>query len=267
MYAPNTTAVPRRKESGFHFMKYQVSRLSRKMATRKMDSIIGRLDEDGLCTITSNLNASSRRRSSGSVGSPRSRLRRTLTNAARSRSYPGKSSAKRTMAKMYSRHSTSSLGPRNKHTCRLRSAESLRSLRSSRLFSRHDLHHHPSQNVFSGAPNAEFKTTTACHEWCALRSSSVGPRTTGRSTCAGTAVQKALKKEAGETLARINIKYKNECGRTATITSCGAIHHDSGRENKILNVTIKFDEIEKLERSDDIEWVDRKGAIYFVQNV
>lgn len=232
------------------------------MAPGNMDSITGRLYEDGLCSRTSNLNASSRRRSSGSIDSPRYRLRQTLTNAARSRSYPGKSSAKKTVAKMCSRHSTSSLGPRNKHTCHLRSAESLRSLRSSRLFSRRDLHRHPHQNISSGAPNAEFKTTTACHEWCALRSSPVGPPT--RSTC--TAVQKALKKEVAKTLARINIKYKNECGRTATITSCSAIHHDSGRENKILNVTIKFDEIEKLERSDDIEWVDRKGAIYFAQN-
>ena len=234
------------------------------MATGKMDSAIGRFDEDGQCIITSNLNVSSRRHSSCLLDSPRSRLRRTLTNAARSRSYPDdKFCTQRTMAKSYT--CTSSLGPRNKHTCRLRSAESLRSLRSNRLSSYHNLHLHPRQNISGSGPNAEFKPIT-CHEWCARRATQNSP-TARPYTKTTTPVQKALKKEVAQTLARINIKYKNECGRTATITTCSAIHHDSGRENKILNVTIEFDDMEKLERSDDIEWVDRKGAIYFVQHV
>lgn len=233
------------------------------MDSRKIDSVITRLDEGGLCIIKPNMNVSSRRRSSDSLESSRSRLRQTLSKAARkSRSCPDTSTiTKRSSVKYSSRHSTSSLGPRNKHTCRLRSAESLCSLRSRRgrsLSSRHELHHtstDPHQIPSSGGPNAEFEHIP-CHEWCALRSQTTS-----------TAVQRALKKEVAEKFARINIRYKNERGRTSTIASCTVVHHDSGRENKILNVTLLFRELEKLERSDDIEWVDRKGAIYFVQNV
>jgi len=61
---------------------------------------------------------------------------------------------------------------------------------------------------------------------------------------------------------KINIKYKNEDGRKATIAGSSVVHHDFGHYKKVLNVTILYDNLDKLERSGDIEWVDRRGAKY-----
>lgn len=77
-----------------------------------------------------------------------------------------------------------------------------------------------------------------------------------------TTVQVAQKKEAAEHYARINIRYKNDCGRAVAIATSKAVHHDV-KVNMILNVTIPYDSLVGLERSEDIEWIDRMGAIYF----
>ena len=78
-----------------------------------------------------------------------------------------------------------------------------------------------------------------------------------------TAVQRATMKARTERFARLNIKYKNDCGRTVTIAMSSAIHHDQ-KSNRILNVTIPCYRLAALERSENIEWVDQKGAVYFI---
>ena len=64
--------------------------------------------------------------------------------------------------------------------------------------------------------------------------------------------------------ARINIRYKNDCGRAVALATSNAVHHDI-KVNRILNVTIPYDSLAGLERSEDIEWVDRLGAIYLTK--
>ena len=143
----------------------------------------------------------------GSYESPSSRLRRalSLTSAApvgRRRSDPPPVHCR----------SSNILGQelQNKHMPRLRSAQSLalRSSRSSRS-SRDSLlgsapSHHQRHLFVCGGPNAVFDTIID------KRSPIKSSPTTGSSPY----------------YARINLRYKNDCGRAVAIATARAVHHD-----------------------------------------
>ena len=195
------------------------------------------------------------------TGTCSSRLRRALSSAAKS---PSSSHGGRRRPEPPFVHcqSSNSLGHKSqsKFMSRLRSTQSLSVFRSSRS-SRDLLGSTPLQhkNSVFGGPNVVFGTFSdkltpikSALTMC-LSPSSPAPTTT---------VHVAQKREAAEHYARINIRYKNDCGRAVAIATSKAVHHDV-KVNMILNVTIPYDSLAGLERSEDIEWIDRMGAIYF----
>ena len=187
----------------------------------------------------------------GSYESPSSRLRRALSLSSsaapvgRRRSDPPPIHCR----------SSNSLGKelqnKPKYMSRLRSAQSLalRSSRSSRdsLLGSAPSHHQHRHRCVSGGPNAVFDTISDKRP--PIKSS---PPTTGSSPYMY--------------YARINLRYKNDCGRAVAIATARAVHHDI-KMNRILNVTIPYDGLASLELSEDIEWIDRMGAIYFVNTI
>ena len=201
------------------------------------------------------------RRGSDELPARSSLLRRALSSAAKS---PSSSRGRRGSESPFVHcQSSNSLGQesQSKHMPRrLRSAQSLSVIRSSRSSrdsfgssrSRH-------QRRVSGGPNAEFGVfsdkITPIKPALTSFSSPSSPAPT-------TAVQMAQKKAAAKHYVRINIRYKNDCGRAITIATSNAVYHDV-KVNRILNVTIPYDGLAGLERSENIEWVDRMGAIHF----
>lgn len=65
--------------------------------------------------------------------------------------------------------------------------------------------------------------------------------------------------------AKANIKYKNEAGRAAVLAVSKTVHYDFGQLNNICNVTLPIEELDALAENPDIEWVDRNGAVFFMQ--
>ena len=188
-------------------------------------------------------------------------LRRSLSSAAKS---PSSSHGGRSRSEPPFVHyqSSNSLGQdsQSKFMSRLRSTQSLSVFRSSRS-SRDLLGSTPLQhkNSVSGGPNAVFGTfSDKLTPTKAALTTRLSPSSPARTTTA----QVAQKKEAAEHYVRINIRYKNDCGRAVAIATSKAVHHDV-KVNMILNVTIPYDSLAGLERSEDIEWIDRMGAIYF----
>ncbi len=156
--------------------------------------------------------------------------------------------------------SSNSLGREALNKCmsrRLRSAQSLSAFRSSRssrdfLKSLHSAtsHHQGHPQRLSGGPNAEF----------GLFSDKLSPSKPESTMClskSSTAPPPTVK-----LYARINIRYKNDCGRAVALATSNAVHHDI-KVNRILNATISCDGLAGLERSENIEWIDRMGAVYF----
>ena len=66
-------------------------------------------------------------------------------------------------------------------------------------------------------------------------------------------------------VAKANIKYNNEAGRAAVLAVCETLHHDFGQLNNIINVTLPASELERLAENPDVAWIDRSGAVYFMQ--
>jgi len=66
-------------------------------------------------------------------------------------------------------------------------------------------------------------------------------------------------------VAKANIKYNNEAGRAAILAVCQTLHHDLGQLNNIVNVTVPADELEILAENPDVAWIDRSGAVFFMQ--
>lgn len=64
---------------------------------------------------------------------------------------------------------------------------------------------------------------------------------------------------------KANIKYKNEAGRAAVLAISETLHHDFGQLNNIINVTLPASELESLAENPDVVWIDRSGAVYFMQ--
>lgn len=64
---------------------------------------------------------------------------------------------------------------------------------------------------------------------------------------------------------KANIKYNNEAGRAAVLAVCETLHHDFGQLNNIINVTLPADELDTLAENPDVTWIDRSGAVYFMQ--
>ena len=189
-------------------------------------------------------------------------LRRALSSAAKSPS-SSRGGRRGSEPPFFHCQSSNSLGQesQSKHMPRrLRSAQSLSVIRSSRSSrdsfgssrSRH-------QRRVSGGPNAEFGVfsdkITPIKPALTSFSSPSSPAPT-------TAVQMAQKKAAAKHYVRINIRYKNDCGRAIAIATSNAVYHDI-KMNRILNVTIPYDGLAGLERSENIEWIDRMGAIHF----
>lgn len=62
-----------------------------------------------------------------------------------------------------------------------------------------------------------------------------------------------------------NIKYHNDAGRQAVLSAARAVHYDFGSLSTILNVSIGQDDLKRLAADPNIAWVDREGAVYFIQ--
>mmetsp|Transcript_22662 Transcript_22662/g.49195 ORF Transcript_22662/g.49195 Transcript_22662/m.49195 type:complete len:178 (-) Transcript_22662:276-809(-) len=69
--------------------------------------------------------------------------------------------------------------------------------------------------------------------------------------------------KTGEIVA--NIKYKNQSGREAVLATCSEVHHDFGALASVINATIPLKDFDTLSSHPDIAWVDRDGAVHFVQ--
>ena len=62
-----------------------------------------------------------------------------------------------------------------------------------------------------------------------------------------------------------NIKYHNDAGRQAVLSSAKTVHYDFGSLSTIINVSIGKDDLNRLAADPNIAWVDREGAVYFIQ--
>ena len=66
-------------------------------------------------------------------------------------------------------------------------------------------------------------------------------------------------------VAKANVKYNTEAGRAAVLAVCQTLHHDFGQLNSIINVTLPAHELDNLAEHPGVSWIDRSGAVYFMQ--
>ena len=112
----------------------------------------------------------------------------------------------------------------------------------------------------SGGPppgGTGLSTTTA-----AMPSSSASPLPTGK-----TVEEPATPADpAASSVVTVNVRYRNELGRAAVLKVARHINHDFGALTSIMNVTLGSSRaLDDLSANPDIDWVDRNGAVYFVQ--
>jgi len=69
----------------------------------------------------------------------------------------------------------------------------------------------------------------------------------------------------GQALAMANIKYQNDAGREAILSVSKEVHYDFGCLSNILNVSTSRNDLDRLADDPNITWVDREGAVYFIQ--
>ena len=63
-----------------------------------------------------------------------------------------------------------------------------------------------------------------------------------------------------------NVRYRNDDGRAAVLRVAQTVNHDFGALTSIMNVTLgSIEALDVLSANPDIEWVDRNGAVFFVQ--
>lgn len=63
-----------------------------------------------------------------------------------------------------------------------------------------------------------------------------------------------------------NIRYLNDDGRAAVLKVAQSVNHDFGALTSILNVTLgSIEALDVLSANPNIEWVDRNGAVFFLQ--
>jgi len=87
-----------------------------------------------------------------------------------------------------------------------------------------------------------------------------------KTTALPTQLQHEPKRVPDLCVARVNIKCKNEAGRTAVLAVSKAVHYDFGEINNICNVTLPVEDMNALDENPDIEWVDRGGAVFLMQH-
>lgn len=132
-------------------------------------------------------------------------------------------------------------------------------------------------------PNAEFEATLAViisnissskrRSVPATRTTSAAVATSSRSTSRPSSTNNTPtplptqkpKPVSRHFEAKANIKYKNEAGRAAVLAVSKTVHYDFGQLNNICNVTLPVEELDALAENPDIEWVDRNGAVFFMQ--
>jgi hypothetical protein len=70
-----------------------------------------------------------------------------------------------------------------------------------------------------------------------------------------------------ESTVRVNIKYRNETGRTLILCHAVKIHYDFGDLNGTLSVSIPEKDAETLKTSPDIDWSEENnGAVEFLSH-
>ena len=63
-----------------------------------------------------------------------------------------------------------------------------------------------------------------------------------------------------------NVRYRNDQGRQAVLAVARSINHDFSALTSIMNVTLgSVADLDVLSASEDIEWVDKNGAVFVVQ--
>ena len=63
-----------------------------------------------------------------------------------------------------------------------------------------------------------------------------------------------------------NVRYRNDQGRQAVLAVARSINHDFSALTSIMNVTLgSVADLDALSANEDIEWVDKNGAVFFVQ--
>lgn len=63
-----------------------------------------------------------------------------------------------------------------------------------------------------------------------------------------------------------NVRYRNDVGRAAVLRVAQSVNHDFGALTSIVNVTLgSIEALDALSADPDIEWVDKNGAVFFVQ--
>lgn len=63
-----------------------------------------------------------------------------------------------------------------------------------------------------------------------------------------------------------NVRYRNDQGRQAVLAVARSINHDFSALTSIMNVTLgSVADLDVLTANEDIEWVDKNGAVFFVQ--
>ena len=66
-------------------------------------------------------------------------------------------------------------------------------------------------------------------------------------------------------VAVVNVKYRNDDGRNAVLSRSLSLHHDFGSLTSIVNVTLSRKDLDDLANDPNIDWVDRSGAVHFIQ--
>ena len=76
----------------------------------------------------------------------------------------------------------------------------------------------------------------------------------------------AVAASATQSAVTANVRYRNDDGRAAVLRVARTVNHDFGALTSIMNVTLgSIEALDVLSDHPDIEWVDRNGAVFFVQ--
>lgn len=111
------------------------------------------------------------------------------------------------------------------------------------------------------------------HSAAAAASSSLSPAAAaaaappgGKSVDASSGAAAKSADPAAPRVVTANVRYRNEAGRAAVLGVAQSINHDFGALTSIVNVTLgSIADLDGLSANPDIEWVDKNGAVFFVQ--
>ena len=90
--------------------------------------------------------------------------------------------------------------------------------------------------------------------------------TTAASSLSGGKSLEPAAASATQSAVTANVRYRNDDGRAAVLRVAQSVNHDFGALTSVMNVTLgSIEALDGLSDHPDIEWVDRNGAVFFVQ--